>query len=462
MDTASQWLYATPFYIQYVQLICYFFTVSIKHGIVYKFQKMENIKLIITKISLKNWYSFKDCSLDLSYPRRIVDSTVPFEYLENFENIRFKRVIILSGANATGKTSFAKILVAIRNFISKGELSKFFYQGFRENDDVLEFEVEFIDRNPDPETIDCSKVEDSEKVYDFYHRLKVIVSRDNNDPEHLKLTYNFCYKAIEIKKIDSVETLRGLLDEMPFKQHKARQTFFIDTINDKPNQKDYLEKVFKFQSLNLTNHWNFLYNDHNDDVLLNNKASLTKDTLEAVLKTFDPSILSVQEAHQDGKQNDNGFFANFYNGNQIYISNDGQVLQNKHFFSLGTYESIKIANFVSLVLSTKNKRGCTFFLDEGMSYVQSEIERNIVNLILQKMNRYSQFFYTTHNYDVLDMNLPIHSYLFIRKDDSFDSQFIRAEQFFKKNDRSIVNYIKNDVLGTLPDTRLLDDLLMGD
>ena len=97
-----------------------------------------------------------------------------------------------------------------------------------------------------------------------------------------------------------------------------------------------------------------------------------------------------------------------------------------------------------------------------MTYGQPQIELNIVNLILQKMNRYSQFFYTTHNYDVLDMNLPIHSYLFIRKDDSFDSKFIRAEQFFKKNDRSIVNYIKNDVLGTLPDTRLLDDLLMGD
>lgn len=419
--------------------------------------------MIITKLVLNNWYSFKDCSLDLSYPRKIVDSNIPYEYLDAFENIRFKRAIILSGANATGKTSFAKILLAIRGFISNGELSSYFYQGFNKNEDSLSFIIEFIDQNSDPEQIDCNPQDTPIKNYDFYHQLEVKVRK--NQLEQQKLIFNFCYKAVEIKKSDSIESLRVLLASLDEENlsKKARKSIYLDSLNDTYGTKDYIENLFNFKNLKFTSHWNFLYNDHNDAIVLNSKARLNKDILEAILKTFDPSIEKVEDAYQKDKPDEpNGFFVNFHNGNKIYISNEGAVTDEKHLLSLGTYESLKIANFVSIVLSTQNKRGCTFFLDEGMSHVQSEIERTIVNLIIQKMNRYSQFFYTTHNYDVLDMNLPIHSYLFIRKDEDFNSYFIRAEETFKKNDRSIVNYIKNDVLRTLPNTALLDNILMQD
>lgn len=419
--------------------------------------------MIITKLELKNWYSFKDCSLDLSYPRKIVDSNIPYEYLDAFENIRFKRAIILSGANATGKTSFAKILLAIRVFISNGDLNSYFYQGFNKNEDFLSFKIEFIDQDSDPERIDCSVQDGPIKNYDFYHQLEVRVEKHAIDQQ--KLIFNFCYKSVEIKKIDSIESLRVLLASMDeeFSSKKTRKCTYLNSLNDAYGTKSYIEKLFNFKLLKFTKHWNFLYNDHSDDVVLNSKVRLNKEILEAILKTFDPSIKKVEDAYQKDKPDEpNGFFANFHNGNKIYISNEGAITDERHLFSLGTSESLKIANFVSIVLSTQNKRGCTFFLDEGMSHVQSEIERTIVNLIIQKMNRYSQFFYTTHNYDVLDMNLPIHSYLFIRKDEDFNSYFIRAEETFKKNDRSIVNYIKNDVLRTLPNTALLDDILMQD
>lgn len=419
--------------------------------------------MIITKIKLSNWYSFKDCTLDLSYPRKIVDSNIPFEYLDAFENIRFKRVVILSGANATGKTSFAKILLAIRSFISSGELNRYFSEGMNKNENSLAFTVEFIDQNPTPENIDCSNLDPNFKNYDFYHQLNVKVQKYNNVSQ--MPFFNFCYKAVEIKKSDSIESLRGLLElvDEDYLSKKSRKTIYINSLDNEYGSKEYIEKLFAFKNLKLTKHWNFLYNDHSDDTVLNSKVLLNKDILQAVLKTFDPSVENVEDAYQKNKPDEpNGFFVNFYNGNKIYISSEGAVTDEKHLFSLGTYESIKIANFISIVLSTQGRRGCTFFLDEGMSHVQSEIERTIVNLIIQKMNRYSQFFYTTHNYDVLDMNLPIHSYLFIRKDEEYNSYFIRPEDTFKKNDRSIVNYIKNDVLRTLPDTSLLENILMQD
>ncbi len=97
-----------------------------------------------------------------------------------------------------------------------------------------------------------------------------------------------------------------------------------------------------------------------------------------------------------------------------------------------------------------------------MSHGQCDIEKTMRNLIVQKISNTSQLFYTTHNYEVLEMNYPIHSYLFIKRDIDGNSEFIKAEKHFNKNDRSIVNYVRNDVLGTIPDTNLLDEILFED
>ncbi len=59
------------------------------------------------------------------------------------------------------------------------------------------------------------------------------------------------------------------------------------------------------------------------------------------------------------------------------------------------------------------------------------------------------------------MNLPTHSFVFLKKE--WDKvSFVQPEKTFKRNDRSLLNYIQNDVFGTLPDTMTLDDLLWED
>lgn len=42
-----------------------------------------------------------------------------------------------------------------------------------------------------------------------------------------------------------------------------------------------------------------------------------------------------------------------------------------------------------------------YVLDENMANVQSEIEKSMINLIIEKMEDSSQFFCNTHNYEVL-------------------------------------------------------------
>ncbi|MCG9482123.1 ATP-binding protein, partial [Acinetobacter pittii] len=420
------------------------------------FQKVEFNKMIITKLYVNNWYSFVDCELDLTYSRKINDSTISYEYLPSFENIRYKRVVILTGANASGKTSLAKIILAIRAFLNKKNLNSFFKEGMHPDKNELDFTIEFIDKKPtsDPRMMDNN-------YYSHIHQLKtkVIFLKDDE-----RVGFHFTYKAIEIKKSDNIIKLRELLEKLDSNTIlKGRDTHYISNYENEYSSNEFKDALFKFSNLDHSSGWSFLYNDLSDDYKLKFRESYNKEILSAVLKTFDPSITSINEAIEKGENETNGFFINFHNKDKIYISNDGKIATDKrHLLSLGTYEATKIASFISSITKTKGVNGCTFFLDEGMSHVQSEIERAIIALIIEKMNIYSQFFYTTHNYDILDMNLPIHSYLFIKRDSNHNSVFIKAEDHFNKNDRSIINYVKNDVLCTLPDTYLIDELMMED
>ncbi|MDK7178494.1 hypothetical protein QP445_13820, partial [Micrococcus luteus] len=81
-----------------------------------------------------------------------------------------------------------------------------------------------------------------------------------------------------------------------------------------------------------------------------------------------------------------------------------------------------------------------------------------LSLLIAHLPRHAQLFYTTHNYDVLDMNLPVHSYVFMSKDEEGTS-IVQPEQIINKNDRSLLNYVKNNVFNTLPDMSKMELLL---
>ena len=62
------------------------------------------------------------------------------------------------------------------------------------------------------------------------------------------------------------------------------------------------------------------------------------------------------------------------------------------------------------------------------------------------------------NYDILEMNLPSHSYTFLKKDGY--SEFIHPEKLgYNKNDRGLLSYVKNDVFGTRPNLDSIYNLL---
>ena len=79
-----------------------------------------------------------------------------------------------------------------------------------------------------------------------------------------------------------------------------------------------------------------------------------------------------------------------------------------------------------------------------------------------------QLFFTTHNTDILDMDLPKHSFTFLRKDMNNTEKpitCIEASSLLKRNTDSLRNAVENDMFSTSPDLDLIysiSDIAFGD
>ena len=68
------------------------------------FAKSEQIykggrAMIIMDIKVDNIYAFKDFHINMSYPKKIVNSTIKNEFLEERTNFRYKKVNIIMKNN---------------------------------------------------------------------------------------------------------------------------------------------------------------------------------------------------------------------------------------------------------------------------------------------------------------------------------------------------------------------------
>jgi len=380
--------------------------------------------MIYLRLMVDNLYMFKDTVVDFTYPRKNPASTIEHEFLKEFPNIRFKRVCILMGANASGKTTLGKLLCAINNYLHGRPL-----------DSVNKI----IHDKSKPAHVD------------------VIYITPHNDTIHqLTVTFNNAellsevYRSQPLYKSKSLDKTLEDLKNSPPKHHFPKlvpnmlkntgeaPVFFSPAVAAGYHLDDVTNTV-----------WHYMYSEFSDASSNFEHGNIT--LLESILKVFDPSILSVNAI----SGTENAYVIKFTGGDSVIVE-DGK-LANPERLSRGTIESIEVAQFINAIEQQKNNSG-TFFLDEKMAYSHTEIEAAILNLMIEKLNPYSQLFYTTHNYDILEMNLPSHSFIFMKKDN-----YITVKQpekmGFAKNDRSLLGYVKNDVFGTIPDISGIDDLL---
>jgi len=323
------------------------------------------------------------------------------------------------GANASGKTSLGKLMCSANNYLLGREVD-----GIPEAicDKSKKASVEIIYITPETKKI---------------HQLIVSFNQESLVSE--------IYKFNKLKKTYNLDkTLSELSDSLP--------EFLYDKDNKHTVENPGFKSVAHSLGYELCEQgtiWNYKYSDFENSNRIDTQTP-NIDVLEDTLKSFDNSISSVTAVTESEK---NVYIVKFFNGDEVFIENEKILNYNR--LSRGTIESIEVADFINFIMA--NNDG-TFFLDEKMAYSHSEMEVSILNLIIEKLKSNSQFFYTTHNYDILEMNLPSHSYTFMRKDDFVE--VIHPEKLgYTKNDRSLLGFVKNDVFGTLPNTDKIESLL---
>jgi len=174
-----------------------------------------------------------------------------------------------------------------------------------------------------------------------------------------------------------------------------------------------------------------------------------------VIGTLDPTLADIRIS-RDLKDS----FIIRRKGAEIIIQ-DGKLL-NREALSSGTAEGIDVAIFLAAMLGGEK---AFYYCDEHFSYIQSDIEKRIFGLMLERTGPGSQMIFTTHNTDMLDLNLPKHAYVFLRKRQDADGEYkvtaVSASEILKRNTDSVRCAVENDVFDSLTDDSLLDELEMG-
>ena len=99
--------------------------------------------MIIMNVKIDNFYSFNNFEINFSYPRKLINSTIEYEYLKDIPNFKFKKLNIIMGSNATGKTTFGKILMNIFNFIKNYNLN-LLEESINDKEKKAKFEIDLV------------------------------------------------------------------------------------------------------------------------------------------------------------------------------------------------------------------------------------------------------------------------------------------------------------------------------
>lgn len=375
-----------------------------------KINTKEDAVMIIMDLKFDNFLGFQNFHMNMSYPRKIKNSYIQKEYLTERENFRYKKVNVLIGANATGKTSIGKMLMAIFNFIHTGESVKILNKVSDESREAS-LSVDFV-------------------VNEFkMYRLDVVVYPKSDESSNLNM--GICTRVVDIAESDRYETCAEKIDMIPLRFNL-----------------NFSEELDKIERLG----WLFLYPfDTSDGKERFSDDSLYAEILEYTLRILDPAIKKVEKLNtvKDSYV--------IRTNTQDIIIQDGDVIKNS-ILSSGTKSGISIASMISGIC--EGTYGF-YYCDEKFAYVHSDIEKAFLNLMIDKLHENQQLFFTTHNLDILDMQFPKHTFTFLKKDVNDAKEPIKcvnAATYLKRSTDSVRCAFENDLFSVAPDLELFSAL----
>ncbi|MGE0073831.1 MAG: ATP/GTP-binding protein [Sphaerochaetaceae bacterium] len=369
--------------------------------------------MIVMNLKLNNIYAFNNFEISMSYPKKIVNSNIEEEFLYERPNFRYKKLIVLMGANASGKTTLGKALMAIFNFISKKTPDPL-VSCINDNLKNTSFTIEFItDTN-------------SNRLYRVAGTVRP-PKTDSYKEEDIDVTV----KHVAINRNDSYETCVSKLDALTDKNES------------------YIKALDEVENFG----WHFSYPSQENTIrsLKDLHKVGFKDMLEIILSSLDPSVLEVIEA-QDIEDS----YIIKLSGHDLILK-DGKIL-NGEILSSGTRSGIDIAILLTSIASRQNG---FYYCDEKFSYIHSDMEKEILGKMVEKLGYNEQLFFTTHNTDILDMEFPKHTFVFLKKriiNGSCTVQCVYADDYLKRNTDSLRRAVENDLFSIAPKVSRIDRL----
>ncbi|MBQ8023904.1 MAG: ATP-binding protein [Succinivibrio sp.] len=393
--------------------------------------------MILTEIRINNLYCFDDFYVDFSYPRKVIESTIDYEFLEERPKFNIKRFCVIMGTNSSGKTALGKVLFGIENFIVRKELSDYLKTGISDNKKDASIEVKFVT------TSDLK-----------FHSLNLDFSSDSVFP--IKA---LTYKAVPILQNDSCLSCKKRIDAVSQDIRSKKYTYISSVKDSIMNAYDAFSKI-EFAS----DSWDFRLGNNLDchEDLCNKEYHPSRNLLERIIKTYDQSVNNVTTITASTKGTVEGYLVEFENGDTVRLNKRAEVFPEDHArLSKGTSEALNLVTFIANILK-QGSDSCTYYLDDSLSSTDSEIEKDLINLMISKLKNSSQLFYTTHNNEFLTLNIPTHSFLFLSKKGNFVEAFQPEKMSFNKNDRTLFSYAKNNMFGTVPDTDGILEILLNE
>lgn len=350
--------------------------------------------MIVLRLQADNAFNFKGFDVSFSYPKKIANSTIESEYLAGFPNFRYKKAVVFLGSNATGKTCLGKMINGFAQYLNTGHED--FVSRMTKSDARLS--MTFINGAPILYKVSVRIKDESIRAQLYEYEIKAKDSFETAE-DHLKLAIDGDLQAIR-KRV-------GFLNCQ----------FAYPEIS---------------QSLEIT--------DSNRNTFLK--------TLRCIIGTLDPTLKDVVIS----REIDNSFIIK--RGMDNIIIQEGKLL-NKELLSSGTVEGIDVALFMASMISKTSK---FYYCDEHFSYIQSDIEKRLFSIMVGKLKEGEQLFFTTHNLEMLDLNVPKHTFAFLRREYDESPSVVFADSMLKRNTDSVKCAFENDVFNSAPDLSLLNEL----
>ena len=365
--------------------------------------------MVIMNLRLNNFLVFNEFELCMSYPKKIVRSTIEDECLSGRERFRYKKVVILMGANATGKTALGRILMSIFNFIDGKE-----YGGIAKLIDDKKKTAEF--------TIDLAF-----PSFQLY-RIKGSFSALSDETDE----YSSNNVSVEVwnEYILPNDSYERCVERLAAKQSMIADSY-IKALEQIPKMTWYFQYPYAPEGKLRT--------------LIPFSSEKYRKTLEMTLRSLDPRIIGVSRVDEAVKTN-RTYIVQYPNCSAII--RNGTVIDSQ-ILSSGTIDGIGVANMIT---SMKLNDVSFYYCDEKFAHIHSEAERAFLSVFIDLLGHDRQLFYTTHNSDILDMDLPKHSFAFMRRDELEENKIscIYASAYLKKNTDSLKNAVENDLFSSAP------------